>query len=884
MAQAAKMGLTSFMKEYKVVKGSNYTHTSLGDPAGSYYLNADLHDRFYELYETALSAGTKLHMTERQNVCGPVVIDLDFRYLPDDSTELHKYTDEEIDAFILSYMRCLGSYVNYEEMGKPIDIYVQEKPSLRKEESMVKDGVHLMIPEIVTSPAVKYLVREAMIDQDLGIYDGCTNKPSDIMDEAVIERNPWYLYGSCKPGSEHAYSVTRIVTYDPETDSLTASTPAKDEARAYVRLLSVRNKTKRSPERPETQERVNRVDMAMHEGNTKTASVAGSEPSSEPSAAASSAASSTSYEELEKVVMGLKAERADSYSDWARVVWATYNTAHDNEYKRRGNDLIHKFSQQSSAYNENRVEEFIYKSCNDHHPNKLTYRSLLALLKEDNPELFKKVMRKHKKTESVNEYGMEVKETPFNVLRGVLCAYAAERRYKKLDGYIYEPIEGCRCGYVRTDKTYESFINEVLGEHPLYLMSPNRFEECKKFMKNYNPKELSNIVKNRDIISFSNGILKLSTREFHAYDGLPAEYENEVARTHINAPFEGEKATPLFDKLLLYQMDEEIMKYMYFFIGRLFFKVHEYDSFDVMVQLYGYAATGKSLVLNVIQAMFEPSSIGVIEQTMEKVFGLEPLHNKELVISPDLPKEFSQVLPMQVWLKMISGEKISIPRKGETALTLDWKAPMIYCGNSVVDYPDTMGCVSRRLVIIHFHKTVIKKDLTLEKKILKEELPAIIVKSLNTYFEMVAAHKSSEFMSWAPKYFEETSAFVQDNDYVFKFLTAGPDDNKTSQCRYYIQHRCGAITNLADVKKAFENYMKFNYRHINYKWTADYTPFSKLGYTVVCTHVCKSCGNEAKKGCCGHYHIANRTKKHVVKDLEIVKEGINMFQPIESED
>ena len=149
---------------------------------------------------------------------------------------------------------------------------------------------------------------------------------------------------------------------------------------------------------------------------------------------------------------------------------------------------------------------------------------------------------------------------------------------------------------------------------------------------------------------------------------------------------------------------------------------------------------------------------------------------------------------------------------------------------------------------------------------------------MNIYFELVEAHRSHEFASWAPKYFEETSAFLRDNNYVFKFLTAGPEDNKTAYYKYYVQYRQGAMTNLADVKKSFENYMKFNYRNVNWKWTNDYTPFKQLGYSVDYMHMCKSCGHEAKKGCCDQYHVANRSKRYVVKDLEIVKEAIMMME------
>jgi hypothetical protein len=53
---------------------------------------------------------------------------------------------------------------------------------------------------------------------------------------------------------------------------------------------------------------------------------------------------------LKKVVMKLNDNRADNYHDWTRVCWAIYNIAHINDYKRKGNNLIHKFSKKSSKY------------------------------------------------------------------------------------------------------------------------------------------------------------------------------------------------------------------------------------------------------------------------------------------------------------------------------------------------------------------------------------------------------------------------------------------------------------------------------------------------------------------------------------------------------
>jgi len=163
---------------------------------------------------------------------------------------------------------------------------------------------------------------------------------------------------------------------------------------------------------------------------------------------------------------------------------------------------------------------------------------------------------------------------------------------------------------------------------------------------------------------------------------------------------------------------------------------------------------------------------------------------------------------------------------------------------------------------------------TLTKKIIQEELPSILLKSLNTYFGLVDMHRASEFTTWCPPYFRETGTLLHDNNYMYKFLTAGPDDNKSSTHRYYIVHKPGAFANLADVKKMFENYMRFNHRGTNWKWTSDYTPFKQLGFSVIYQNMCKSCGKGGKSGCCDQSHPSNRTKRYIVQDMEIIKQSI----------
>lgn len=96
-------------------------------------------------------------------------------------------------------------------------------------------------------------------------------------------------------------------------------------------------------------------------------------------------------DKLKKVVGALSNVRADEYQDWIRVCWAIFNIAALNGYKRKGKNLVHKFSQRSSKYNESDVDRF-YES--------ISYRKLglglgflLSCLKQDNVAEFKKIVK-----------------------------------------------------------------------------------------------------------------------------------------------------------------------------------------------------------------------------------------------------------------------------------------------------------------------------------------------------------------------------------------------------------------------------------------------------------------------------------------------------------
>ena len=72
--------LLSFLKEHRVERGQKFTHTSLHNPLGSFYVDEKDNTQFFRLYRNALDAGADLHLTEKHKSYGPIVVDIDMKY------------------------------------------------------------------------------------------------------------------------------------------------------------------------------------------------------------------------------------------------------------------------------------------------------------------------------------------------------------------------------------------------------------------------------------------------------------------------------------------------------------------------------------------------------------------------------------------------------------------------------------------------------------------------------------------------------------------------------------------------------------------------------------------------------------------------------------
>ena len=343
-------------------KGGEFTHTSIYDPMASYYVRPDKIAKFHELYKDAVLSGADLYLTERHRDIGPVVIDLDFRfsYAEGDAVE-RRYTEDVIVKVVEAYAKVLSEFLGDDAEGedrvvteireetegraedaedaeghadnrtdapmKSFKVYVMEKPSPVLFKGLIKDGIHIVIPDIVTRPVFQLMIRERLLGplEEVFAGIGLSNPIKDVVDEAVIERNNWQMYGSKKPHLEK-YVVTRIYEYVRATGEVRAENVSTNAA-DHIEVLSIRNKMEETKIKFEKEEDLKKYEELI-QARKMRAHFKNSVLSKTRNTQNNRLDSREEFDRISGLVDLLSVARADDYNDWIRVGWCLRNIDH----------------------------------------------------------------------------------------------------------------------------------------------------------------------------------------------------------------------------------------------------------------------------------------------------------------------------------------------------------------------------------------------------------------------------------------------------------------------------------------------------------------------------------------------------------------------------
>ena len=329
-----KGDIFKYLKPLKAAKNADFTHTSMGNPSGSYYIQAENTDEFLNIYASAIKNNEVLHITEKHKLISPILLDFDFRFNINETLE-RLYNYDNILEILNIYTTHLDSYVD----STNYNIYILEKenPTILKD-NIGKDGIHIVIPEIVTKPSIQYILRDKCLKEMGVIFKdlGFTNTVEDIFDECVIEKNNWLMYGSSKPDKE-PYKVTKVYNYN---NNCLTEVKEQHNVEEYAKLFSIRNKNKPNNLKFEKENEIaeyNEFLMDKEREKLTFKQILKSTRNTKKN-------KDVDIELIRKIVKILDPRRSENFDDWIRLGWCLRNIDH-----RLLDDWI-EFSKNSPKY------------------------------------------------------------------------------------------------------------------------------------------------------------------------------------------------------------------------------------------------------------------------------------------------------------------------------------------------------------------------------------------------------------------------------------------------------------------------------------------------------------------------------------------------------
>ena len=309
----------------------SFTHTSIGAPMGKYSIKHSEYAKFYELYhKVVFEQNIPVYLTEGIKDCDitPIKIDVDLRYFNKHCKRI--YTDGDIDNICMSYMEIIEKYLEDLEdeervfyiLEKPDAIYDLDKKGNKKTQGSkcrIKDGFHIMAPNILTNDYLQLKFREHVYKKSSEFLDRheFDNTYADIFDRAVIDRNNWQMYGSTKPGKP-AYLVSRAIRVFTDRVEKVDYVPPSVE---LIEMLSVRNKTEFSMLKTEVE-----IEVWAPENNKPKKKRKNSKQKKHKT--------KVGKEDLKSILEYIKclsAERAKNFHTWIEVGWCLHNIHNKND-------------------------------------------------------------------------------------------------------------------------------------------------------------------------------------------------------------------------------------------------------------------------------------------------------------------------------------------------------------------------------------------------------------------------------------------------------------------------------------------------------------------------------------------------------------------------
>lgn len=650
-----------YLMQFKIKKGQPYTHTSIskiGGPSGlSLNIPNEKLNEFFDNYTRVMMRGSPLHLTEKPINPGLMRIDLDFRFMPpkecydpdkdpssnepspgsaagpssrqNNSEEIEgngidiprMYDIGTIEKILLTYFEILAEFLNVPDNA--LVAYVMEKPKPVIKAGKIKDGIHVIWPSIVVSNNFQHLVRSRVLQQASNMLEGLRvcNTYEDIIDEAIIDKNNWQLYGSSKPDCK-PYTVTGIYEYNKYTKTLSKKpAPTPKEELGFVRLLSMRIEREEclfySEKEKEFNDYVQHIMPVMDE---KRKTKINSQIFGKSINPARAMLDSADERELAKrlVMECLSHQRANNYEDWIKLGWTLRNI--DYELLQTWTD----FSRLSDKYQEGECQRCWDRMCTD----SLGMGTLRWWAQKDNPQQYYHIINNNVLTLVDKCAGS--KGAPYDVAMVVHSMYKDRFRHTVKDiWYTYKPekhrwiktTQGLILRNILSTKVSQKFMeranywnmmlvgadqnqdamekSKVLKKIVLDLKrtayKSNVMSECKEL---FTEEKFEDVLDSRPhLLGFENGVYDLRMHEFR--DGLPDDYITYSTGRHY-IPFNAKSEEALEIERFFSQVftNQAVNRYMKDMLASMLDGSIRQERFYIF---NGRGSNAKSVIMNLVQ-------------------------------------------------------------------------------------------------------------------------------------------------------------------------------------------------------------------------------------------------------------------------------------------
>ncbi len=717
--KSANDKLINMLNKNRVPKGNpenlKITHTSLDNPMGSFNLTGEKHGVFMDLYCKSIENNNIAYLTESHLDYSPILIDIDIKYLLKNKNDAHKYSTNDTELIIKTYNKYIKHYFTID--SDEFKIYLLEKANptfVNHENDMYKykDGVHIIYPFIWTKPIIQHIIRENVINElkeNKQINDLIgTNDLKDVIDEAVIERNNWLMYGSAKPGYEsNIYMLSKI--YNEDMTHIVYNKLSQNDINMLPKILSIRQ-IKDNDELAQlndnyTWDRIEQMYLNIFAHKKKR--------------------NINDIRVTRKLCEMLKVSRVNDYQMWIELGWCLHNI--DDSLLALWIDMSKKNSKFKSGECEKKWATFKNHGYN--------IGSLYRWAKQDNPNEYSQFI--------LEEYGDIMKRsltaTHYDVAKAFYeifkndyrCASIKDKLWYEFIGHKWIRIQN---GHTIYNKLNEDMCNKYANMAAAYAtkasmtsndgktnfieLSDASLKLCKKLRSKtfkdsvvgeltnlfYDAEFLNNLDENRDLLCFNNGVYDLKNDIFR--EGRPEDYISLC--TNINfKPYDENNQNIIKVKQFLsdIQPEEDMRDYIIDLMASCLQGHTPDEKFHIWT---GSGGNGKSLSITLLQnalgdyACTLPITILTSKRPSATSANPEMAKTKGKRFCVFQEPEYDDKIHVGYMKEISGGDKISARGLYKEPVEFHPQFKLILTCNNLPEIPANDGGTWRRLRVVEF--------------------------------------------------------------------------------------------------------------------------------------------------------------------------------------